>query len=658
MSVSQPVPLRRLVSPVETRLRELLARRILILDGAMGTMIQQYRLTRGGFPRRALRRSMHGTICKGNNDLLSLTQPQIIREIHEQYLAAGADLIETNTFGATSVAQDDYQHGAPGLRDERRGRPPGARGLRQVFHPRQAALRRRRARADAEDRVDLAGRQRPGRAQRHLRRAGRRLPANRRAAWSTAAPTCCWSRPSSTRSTARPPVRDRDEFERRRAAARQAALPIMISRHRHRRLRPHPVAARPCQAFWHSVRHAQAADHRPELRAGRGADAPLRRRAVAQVADTFVCIYPNAGLPNPMSDTGFDETPDVTSCLLKEFAESGFVNIAGGCCGTTPEHIAAIAEAIDGARAAQRAARSSRRMRLSGLEPFIIDEDSLFVNVGERTNVTGSKAFARLILNEQYDEALSVARQQVENGAQIIDINMDEAMLDSAAAMTRFLNLIASRARHLARADHDRQFEVERHRGRPQVRAGQGSRQLDLDEGRRGRIPAPGDAVPPLRRRRHRDGLRRAGPGRHLRAQDRDLQARLRPADRRRSAFRPKTSSSIRTSSRSPPASRSTTTTRSTSSRPTRWIREHLPHAKISGGVSNVSFSFRGNDPAREAIHTVFLYHAIKAGMTMGIVNAGMIGVYDEIDPELRERVEDVVLNRARVPRCRARTAT
>jgi 5-methyltetrahydrofolate--homocysteine methyltransferase len=269
-------------------------------------------------------------------------------------------------------------------------------------------------------------------------------------------------------------------------------------------------------------------------------------------------------------------------------------------------------------------------MRLSGLEPFTIDDESLFVNVGERTNVTGSKAFARMILNEQYDEALAVARQQVENGAQIIDINMDEAMLDSGRhdALPEPDRL---RAGHRARADHDRLVQVGGDRSRPEVRAGQGHRQLHLDEGRRGEF---------LRQAKL---CRRYGAAVIVMAFDEVGQAdtfarKIEICERAYACWwtswtsRPKTSSSTPTSSRSPPASRNTTTTRSTSSKPPAGSREPALR-QVSGGVSNVSFSFRGNDPVREAIHTVFLYHAIKAGMTMGIVNAGMLGVYDDLRP-------------------------
>ncbi len=282
-------------------------------------------------------------------------------------------------------------------------------------------------------------------------------------------------------------------------------------------------------------------------------------------------------------------------------------------------------------------------MKLSGLEPVAIDSGSLFVNIGERTNVTGSKAFARMILNGQFEEALAVARQQVENGAQVIDINMDEAMLDSKAAMVRFLNLIASEP-DIARVPvMVEQFQLGSDPGRPALHPGQGHRQLHLHEGGRRQVQARGQAGEALRRRRRGHGLRREGPGRHLRAQDRNLRARLsHPGGRGGSAG----CTILDWTSAIATGIEEHDNYAVDFINAVRWIKENLPGAKVSGGVSNVSFSFRGNDPVREAIHTVFLYHAIKAGMDMGIVNAGMVGVYDDLEPTLRERVEDVVLNR------------
>jgi 5-methyltetrahydrofolate--homocysteine methyltransferase len=368
-------------------------------------------------------------------------------------------------------------------------------------------------------------------------------------------------------------------------------------------------------AFWNSVRHAKPLTIGLNCALGAALMRPYAEE-LATIADTFVCIYPNAGLPNPMSDTGFDELPADTSSLLREFADAGFVNIAGGCCGTTPEHIEAIAGLLAKAEP-RRVPEVPVAMRLSGLEPFTIDDSSLFVNVGERTNVTGSKAFARMILNEQFDEALSVARQQVENGAQVIDINMDEAMLDSSAAMTRFLNLIASEpdiSRVPVMLDSSKWSVIEA--GLKCVQGKAIVNSISMKEGeeefeRKTQICA----------RAYKVLTQQVGFPPEDIIFDPNIFAIATGIEEHNNYAVDFINA-------------------------TRWIRANLPHAKVSGGVSNVSFSFRGNDPAREAIHTVFLYHAIKAGMTMGIVNAGIIGVYDDLDPTLREHVEDVVLNR------------
>ncbi|WP_449405871.1 dihydropteroate synthase [Massilia phosphatilytica] len=396
-------------------------------------------------------------------------------------------------------------------------------------------------------------------------------------------------------------------------------------------------------AFWNSVRHAKPLTIGLNCALGAALMRPYAEE-LSQIADTFVCIYPNAGLPNPMSDTGFDELPEDTSALLREFADAGFVNIAGGCCGTTPERIQAI-----GALLADCPPRTVPEipvaLRLSGLEPFVVDDTSLFVNVGERTNVTGSKAFARMILNEQFDEALSVARQQVENGAQVIDINMDEAMLDSQAAMTRFLNLIASEpdiSRVPIMIDSSKWSVIEA--GLKCVQGKAIVNSISMKEGEEEFL-------------RQAALCRRYGAAVIVMAFDekgqadtfeRKLEICKRAYDHPRAeGRRPAGRHHLRPEHLRPIATGIEEHNNYAVDFINRcWIREHLPMRRCSGGVSNVSFSFRGNDPAREAIHTVFLYHAIKAGMTMGIVNAGMVGVYDDLSPELRERVEDVVLNR------------
>ena len=427
------------ITTTEAHLRQLLSQRILILDGAMGTMIQRYKLTEEDYRgTRFADFSVPGKeiFVKGNNELLTLTQPHVIQEIHEQYLAAGADLIETNTFGATTIAQDDYHM------------------AHLAYEMNLHAARIARAACDNYSTPDKP---------RFV--AGALGPTPKTASISPDV-----NDPSARNVTfdqlvaayhdqVRALVEGGSDvllvetvFDTLNCKAALFAidqffeetnqkLPIMISG-TVTDASGRVLSGQTVTAFWNSVRHARPLTIGLNCALGAALMRPYAEE-LSKIAETFVCIYPNAGLPNPMSDTGFDETPDVTSSLLKDFAESEFVNIAGGCCGTTPEHIKAIAETVKSIPP-RVIPTHLHHMRLSGLEPYIIDEDSLFVNVGERTNVTGSKAFARMILNEQYEEALAVARQQVENGAQIIDINMDEAMLDSVAAMTRFLNLIAS----------------------------------------------------------------------------------------------------------------------------------------------------------------------------------------------------------------------
>jgi 5-methyltetrahydrofolate--homocysteine methyltransferase len=396
-------------------------------------------------------------------------------------------------------------------------------------------------------------------------------------------------------------------------------------------------------AFWNSVRHAKPLTVGLNCALGAALMRPYAEE-LSKIADTYICIYPNAGLPNPMSDTGFDEKPKDTSSLLKEFATSGFVNIAGGCCGTTPEHIKAIADEIKNIKP-REIPTVETVTRLSGLESFLIKDDSLFVNVGERTNVTGSKVFANLILNEKFDEAVSVARQQVENGAQIIDINMDEGMLDAVKAMKHFLNLVASEpdiARIPIMVDSSKWEVIEA--GLKCVQGKSIVNSISLKEGEAEFI-------------RQAKLCRRYGAAVIVMAFDEKGQA---DTFQRKTEICKRAYDLLISEIHFPPEDiifdpnifAIATGIEEHNNyavdfiNATRWIKENLPHAKISGGVSNVSFSFRGNDAAREAIHTVFLYHAIKAGLSMGIVNAGMMGVYDDLEPELKERVEDIVLNR------------
>nr|WP_229258778.1 methionine synthase [Duganella flavida] len=637
------------MSKTDAQLREILARRIMILDGAMGTIIQQYKLDetayRGGpngkfidfaAPADSGAREL---FVKGNNELLTLTQPHVIQEIHERYLAGGADIIETNTFGATWIAQDDYHMGH----------------LAYEMNVESARLARNAtAKYSSADKPRFV--------------AGALGPTPKTASIS----------PDVNDPGARNITFDQlvdayyeqtkglidggvdlllvetifdtlnckaalfaiDKYYEDHPA--QERLPLMISgtvTDASGRI----LSGQTVPAFWNSVRHAKPLTIGLNCALGAALMRPYAEE-LSQIADTFVCIYPNAGLPNPMSDTGFDELPADTSALLKEFAEAGFINVAGGCCGTTPDHIHAIGEILSTVQP-RAVPHVPVAQRLSGLEPFTIDDDSLFVNVGERTNVTGSKAFARMILNEQYDEALSVARQQVENGAQVIDINMDEAMLDSLAAMTRFLNLIASEpdiSRVPIMIDSSKWSVIEA--GLKCVQGKSIVNSISMKEGEEEFI-------------RQAKLCRAYGAAVIVMAFDEKGQAdtferKIEICARAYKVLTEQVGFPPEDIIFDPNIFAVATGIEEHNNyavdfiNATRWIKDNLPHAKISGGVSNVSFSFRGNDPAREAIHTVFLYHAIKAGMTMGIVNAGMVGVYDDLPAELRERVEDVVLNR------------
>ena len=641
-ATAKPAPFRprqHPVSPLEATLRDALSRRILILDGAMGTMIQRYKLTEADY--RGERFADFERDLKGNNELLSLTRPAVIAEIHAGYLAAGADIIETNTFGATSIAQADYglQHLAAEMNlasarlaraaCDRYSTPDRPRYVAGALgpQPKTASIS-----PDVND---------PG-ARNVTFDELREAYAEQTRALIEGGIDLLLVETIFDTLNAKAALFAIDEIMEEREAAGLPRLPLMISgtvTDASGRI----LSGQTVEAFWNSVRHARPLTIGLNCALG----AALMRPYVEELsrkADTFVCVYPNAGLPNPMSDTGFDETPGITSSLLAEFADAGFVNVAGGCCGTTPEHIAAIAQAVQG-RAPRAVPEIAPAMRLSGLEPMTISDDSLFVNVGERTNVTGSKAFARLILAGQFDEALQVARQQVENGAQVIDINMDEAMLDSAAAMSRFLNLIASEpdiARVPIMIDSSKWSVIEA--GLKCVQGKGIVNSISLKEGE----------AEFLRQARL---VRRYGAAVIVMAFDEQGQADTfaRKTEICERAYRllvEQVGFPAEDIVFDPNIFAIATGIEEHDHyavdfiEATAWIRANLPRAKVSGGVSNVSFSFRGNDVAREAIHTVFLYHAIRAGLSMGIVNAGMMGVYDELEAELRARVEDIVLHR------------
>jgi 5-methyltetrahydrofolate--homocysteine methyltransferase len=629
------------ISATEQWLRDALSQRILILDGAMGTMIQQYKLTEADY-RGARFKDFQGPpgerelFVKGNNELLTLTQPHVIQEIHEKYLAAGADIIETNTFGATSVAQDDYHM------------------AHLVYEMNVESAKLAKAACVKYSTPDkprfVAGALGPT-----PKTASISPDVNDPAARNVSFDQLVTSYMEQIRGLVdggADILMVETIFDTLNCKAALFAIesffdeqgktwPIMISgtvTDASGRI----LSGQTVTAFWHSVRHVKPLTVGLNCALGATLMRPYAEE-LSKVADTFVCIYPNAGLPNPMSDTGFDETPDVTSSLVKEFAQSGFINIAGGCCGTTPDHINAIYNAIK-VLPPRQVPTLPVTTKLAGLEPFIIDESSLYVNVGERTNVTGSKAFARMIINEQYEEALSVARQQVENGAQVIDINMDEGMLDAVKAMTHFLNLVASEpdiARVPIMIDSSKWAVIEA--GLKCVQGKAIVNSISMKEGEAEFL-------------RQAKLCQRYGAAVVVMAFDETGQADTyaRKTEICKRAY------DLLVGNGFPPEDiifdpnifAVATGIEEHNNyavdfiEATRWIKQNLPYARISGGVSNVSFSFRGNEPAREAIHTVFLYHAIQAGMTMGIVNAGMVGVYDDIPAELRERVEDVVLNR------------
>ena len=613
----------------------LLGERILILDGAMGTMIQQYKL--GEMDFRGERFAEHVKDVKGNNELLSLVRPDIIDEIHRAYLEAGADVIETNTFGATAIAQGDY--GLPEL----------------AYEMNVASARLARAACDAYSTPD-----RP----RFV--AGALGPQPKTASISPDV------NDPAARNVTFEALRDayaeqlnglldggidivliETVFDTLNAKAaifavetvfeeRGVRLPVMISgtvTDASGRI----LSGQTVEAFWNSVRHARPITIGLNCALG----AALMRPYVAElskICDTYICVYPNAGLPNPMADTGFDETPADTSGLLEEFARAGLVNMAGGCCGTTPDHIRAIAEKVAGLPI-RVVPDIPVKTRLSGLEPLNIDADSLFVNVGERTNVTGSKMFLRLIREEKYDEALSVARQQVENGAQIIDINMDEAMLDSAVCMRRFLNMIASEpdiARVPIMIDSSKWEVIEQGlrcvQGKPVVNS------ISMKEGEEAFLE-------------HARLCRKYGAAAVVMAFDEQGQADN--LERRKEICARAYRLLVEEVGFPPediifdPNVFAIATGIEEHNHyavdfieATGWITKNLPHARVSGGISNVSFSFRGNEAMREAIHAVFLYHAIAQGLTMGIVNAGQLGVYQDIDKKVLDMVEDVVLDR------------
>ena len=617
-------------------LRRLLAERILVLDGAMGTMIQQLGLSETDYRGERLRD--HPRDLKGNNDLLVLTSPAAVAGIHRAYLEAGADIIETCTFNATRVSQAEY-------------------GLGELAHEiNVAGARIVRELCDEFTAVDP---HRPRYCAGVLGPTSRTLsispdvndPGFRNIRFDELVEDYANSAGGLIEGGADLLLIETifDTLNAKAAvfaveqvfAALGRRLPVMISG-TITDASGRTLSGQTTEAFWNSLAHMQPISF--GLNCALGAR-ELRQyvEELAKVCDCFVSAHPNAGLPNPLSPTGYDETPDALAGEIGDWARAGLLNIVGGCCGTTPAHIAAIAGAVADLRP-RSLPRIEPRLRLSGLEPFNVGPQSLFVNVGERTNVTGSKVFARMVLEGRFDDALSVARQQVDNGAQVIDINMDEAMLDSLAAMEKFLKLIASEpdiSRVPIMLDSSKWSVIEA--GLKCVQGKGIVNSISMKEGE-------GEFL--------RQALlcRRYGAAAIVMAFDERGQADTyqRKIEICERAYRLLTGIGFPAEDIifDPNIFAIATGIGEHDNyavdfiEAVRWIHAHLPHAKTSGGVSNVSFSFRGNNAGREAIHTVFLYHAIRAGMTMGIVNAGMLGVYDDLEPALRDKVEDVVLNR------------
>ena len=631
-----------ITSDTEKQLKTILSKRIMMMDGAMGTMIQQHHLTeedyRGKqFSTFASPDGQRELFLKGNNELLSITQPDIIQQIHESYLEAGSDIIETNTFGANSVAQDDYY--MPHLVYEMN--LESARLAKNAAHkystpdkPRFVAGAIGPTPKTASISPDVND---PGARNINFDQLVVSYQEQTRALIEGGVDIILVETVFDTLNCKAALFAVNAVF-----AEQSSRLPLMISgtvTDASGRI----LSGQTVSAFWNSIRHAKPLTIGLNCALGAALMRPYAEE-LSKIADTYICIYPNAGLPNPMSDTGFDEKPHDTSSLLKEFADSGFINIAGGCCGTTPDHIRAIAEQVKDVRPRVLPTLDTYT-RLAGLEPLAIKEGTLFINVGERTNVTGSKAFAKLIIEEQFEEAVSVARHQVENGAQVIDINMDEGMLDSLEAMQHFLNLIASEpdiARIPIMIDSSKWEVIEA--GLKCVQGKAIVNSISLKEGEESFIKQAKLCL-------------NYGAAVVVMAFDEKGQA---DTYERKIEICKRAYDTLVNNLDFPPEDiifdpnifAVATGIEEHNNyavdfiNATKWIKDNLPYAKISGGVSNVSFSFRGNDLAREAIHTVFLHHAIKAGLTMGIVNAGMIGLYDDLSDSLKEAVEDVILNR------------
>ncbi len=635
LSASTNVPNRKRKPDQTEALRKALSERILVLDGAMGTMIQDHQFDENDY--RGERFSEWGQDVKGNNDLLSLTQPSVIQKIHEDFFAAGADIVETNTFSSTSIAQADY-------------------AMEELVYELNFESARLACQAAAKFNAEQPDKPRYV--------AGALGPTNRTASISPDV-----NDPGYRNVTFPELVNSYYEailglvdggvdlllietvFDTLNAKAAIYAvlkffedeglqLPIMLSG-TITDASGRTLSGQTPEAFWNSVAHANPISVGFNCALGAEALRP-HIQAVSNIADTHISVYPNAGLPNAFG--GYDDSPEYMASHLREFAESGFINIVGGCCGTTPAHIADIAKAVAGAKP-RIIPLVDAYCALSGLEPLSLNNVTGFVNVGERTNVAGSAKFAKLIREESYEEALDIAQQQVANGAQIVDVNMDDAMLDAEATMATFLRLIASEpdiCRVPVMIDSSKWSVIEA--GLQSVQGKGVVNSISLKEG----------AEPFKAQARE---ILRYGAAVVVMAFDEKGQADT--YDRmieictesyriltQEVGFQPQ---DIIFDANIFPIATGIDEHANFSKdfiAAVAEIKKTLPHALTSGGVSNMSFSFRGNNPVREAMHSVFLYHAINAGLNMGIVNAGQLTVYADIPEDLKNKIEDVVFNR------------
>jgi len=616
-------------------LTQLARERILILDGAMGSMIQQYKLTEADY--RGERFKDYPRDVKGNNELLNLTRPHLVGEIHRAYLEAGSDIIETNTFNGTAISQADY-------------------GMQDLAYEMNVAAAKIAREAVGEYTA--------------------KTPAKPRFVAGALGPT---NKTASLSPDVNDPGARNVTFDELKAAYKEQArglldggvdillietifdtlnskaaffavdellaetgqnVPVMISgtivdasgRN---------LSGQTTEAFYHSMLHTKPFSI--GLNCSLGAD-EMRPyiEIMSDIADTFVSCYPNLGLPNELG--GYDETPEEIAARLQEFAQSGFVNIVGGCCGTTPDHIRAIAQAVEKIQP-REVPEVMPYSRYSGLEPLTITPFTNFVNIGERTNVSGSAKFKRLIMEENYEEALRIAAEQVENGAQMVDVNFDDGLLDGEACMTRFLNLIAVEpdiARVPVVIDSSKWSVIEA--GLKCVQGKAVVNSISLKEGEE-------------EFKRHAQAIRRYGAAAIVMAFDEEgqatsLEGKVEICTRAYNILTQELGFAPEDIIFDPNILTVGTGIEEHNDyavnfiEATRVIKETLPRCKVSGGVSNLSFAFRGNNTVREAMHSAFLYHAIKAGLDMAIVNAGQLAVYDDIPPDLLERVEDVIFNR------------